>query len=271
MFQLSDGQPKRPPMLSFGDDGPPSVQLTDKYRPRRLADLLGNGFVRKRLEEFTARPHSHAFLFEGPTGIGKTSAALALANELGVHPTAGLWVVKSGDQDVDSMSTLANEFRFAPMSPWRAVIIEEADWMLRAPKVANLWLSILDDLPTRTVFVFTSNFGSKFPERFLDRCEHCPFSADAASLRQEAQLLVNRIWKAETGRTDPPDVASLGVEQEGLISFRRVVRAIEPLIRSNEHARRARAAEPRARVDASKVTMDRTTGRLTIPKRMAVA
>lgn len=276
MFQLSDGQPKRPPMLNFGDPGPAPVQLTDKYRPRKLADLLGNGFVRLRLEEFSAAPHSHAFLFEGPTGIGKTSAALALASELGVHPTAGLWVLKSGDQDVDSMETLANEFRFAPWTQpgetpkWRAIIIEEADWMLRAPKVANLWLSILDELPTRTVFVFTSNFGSKFPERFLDRCERYTFTADATTLTQDAQILIDRIWKAETGRTDAPRLDSLQIVQDGQLSFRRVVRAIEPLIRSHEHTRRLEAARPRARVDASQVRMDRS-GKLTIPKRAAVA
>src|SRR5271163_2737631 len=59
------------------------ASLTDKYRPRALADFIGLEKPRKVLQNFMAKPFPRAaFIFIGPSGCGKTSLALALCEAL---------------------------------------------------------------------------------------------------------------------------------------------------------------------------------------------
>ncbi len=55
------------------------VSLTEKYRPRRIADFAGLENQRRILSRFAANPYPSAWLFLGASGTGKTTLALALA------------------------------------------------------------------------------------------------------------------------------------------------------------------------------------------------
>lgn len=215
-----------------------SSRLIDKYRPQTLSEIVGQGRAVQFFQDFVAAPHSAAFLICGPTGVGKSSLGLALANELGCHPVASVWHLEAGQQTEEDLQPIFDDLRYAPMGGgWRVVIIEEADWMARCPKAAMRWLSILDALPTRTVFVFTTNEPDKFPQRFLDRTERIDFvGTDGTTYLQDAQLLVDRIWTAETGRTDSPRIDKLpGVlDMFGVISYRRTVQALQSIVRATE-------------------------------------
>ena len=56
--------------------------LAEKYRPVRIADFIGLDRPKKVLTAFCKRPTSGAWLFLGPSGVGKSTMALALAAEL---------------------------------------------------------------------------------------------------------------------------------------------------------------------------------------------
>ena len=57
--------------------------LSERYRPHSFADFVGQDKVRKVLTNFVARPtRNAAFLFSGPSGVGKTSAGIALCEAL---------------------------------------------------------------------------------------------------------------------------------------------------------------------------------------------
>lgn len=218
--------------LSLADAPPPPKSLTDRYRPGTLAEMVGQGPTVFRLEAFLEAPYSTAFLFEGPSGVGKTTAALAIAAELGAVEFGGLDTIKSGQQDAEAVEKALDNLRFTPMlgSGWKVVIVDEADYM--SVKASQVWLSALEDLPPRSVIIFTTNRADKFQDRFLDRCERFAFSADAAAHGLDVQALVNDVWAKELGRTDAPDAGSLAgiVDDNGLISYRRVIRALEPWI-----------------------------------------
>lgn len=229
------------PTLRFGPDDVP-MNLVEKYRPRSLSDVLGQGYIVHSLQSFAAAPHPTAFLFSGPTGVGKTSAALALAHDLGVDRFWGLIHVKAGENNADSIEDVLRQLRLAcpAGSGWKLVLVDEADYM--SQKAKNLWLSILEDLPPRSIVVFTTNDASKFEQRFIDRCEHFAFSADGRSLRQDGEHLVRSIWRAEDVPGDAPSLNQLGdaINAQGEISFRRIVRTTEAFIR----ARKAGSHDP---------------------------
>ena len=219
--------------LKLADQPKPAMTLTEKHRPRDLASVVGQGEVTFRMEAFLEAPYSSAWFFDGPTGVGKTTVALAVAAELGAVEFGGLDQIKSGMQDAEAVEKSLNELRYTPMlgSGWKVIIVDEADYM--SHKASQLWLSALEDLPAKSVVIFTTNNPAKFPDRFLDRCERITFASIAEEHKGDAQDLVNRVWMAETGSLHgSPHAQDLKniVDQDGAISYRRVVRALEPLL-----------------------------------------
>jgi hypothetical protein len=208
---------------------PPAPQApTERHRPRELSSIVGQGGAVWRLKEFLECPYSTAFLFEGETGTGKTTAALCLAAELGAVEFGGLDRIKAGMQDAEAVERVLDTLRFTPMlgSGWKVVIVDESDWM--SPKAAQLWLSALEDLPTKSIVVFTTNHPGKFQDRFLDRCERIAFESSAANLRQDAEALIAKVWTGEGRTGEAPRLDQLNGVIDGLgnLSFRRVVQAV---------------------------------------------
>ena|ERR1035437_2729937 len=112
--------------------------LCDKHRPKNLSDLRGHSLIVRQLASFCRKPTSKAFVFSGAAGVGKTSAAYALANELGcnmtVKPlaTGGCWEVASGELTADVVRELfKTSLCYRPFfgSGWKVLICNEADAM----------------------------------------------------------------------------------------------------------------------------------------------
>jgi len=194
--------------------------------------------VVKVLRKFASQPYSTAFVFEGETGTGKTSAALALAAALGCDleqkEFGGVQTIASGEQSADAVREAYQHMHTAPWhgSGWRVVIVNEADRLARAAEV--IWLDVLESLPPKTVIVFTTNEASRLSQRFLDRCTRLPFESDAAKLRASAIQFATAVWKAETGKKPNPtkiqqivDATIINTPQTGgHLSFRRLIQAL---------------------------------------------
>jgi replication-associated recombination protein RarA len=221
--------------------------LTEKYRPRKLADIRGNERVVSALRSFCKNPCSKAFLLSGPAGTGKTSAAFALAGELGCDLTTtprecgGLFEVASGELTADSVREMfRTTLAYRPFygSGWKVLICNEAD--NRSSQAEFVLLDILENLPPQTVVVFTTNEPEKLSPRFRQRCECHAFktpvrqhgeTASAAELA--AQKLIDDVWQSELGHNHSPSLDELdGWRDGGHISFRSVLSALEPMIRA---------------------------------------
>ena len=215
------------PRLALADPPKPPQALTEKYRPRWLSDLYGQGAAVMRLMDYLDAPYPTAFVFCGDTGTGKTSAAVALANELGVNVNWDLHRIKSGELDQDAVNSALKCLRFhGQQGGWKVVICDEADSM--SAKAKQLWLSALEDLPENSIIIFTTNHRAKFERRFLDRCEVIEFTSDASLILQDAQALFNDLWRKEGIAGDPFDVSLAPNFLDGSsVSFRRVIRAVE--------------------------------------------
>ncbi len=211
--------------------------LLEKYRPRSLGELLGQPWASHQLQLFAQQPYSAAFLFEGDTGTGKTSAALLLAEALGVQieqgPFGGLHQIASGEQTGETVRRMMESLRCRPFfgSGWKVLVVNEADAM--TPNAAFVWLDALEDLPPQTVIIFTTNAAGRIPARLRDRCERLAFESSALLLRPYLQELTDRIWRQEGCVGSPPEVESLGVaDDNGNASFRRLIQKLTPYIRA---------------------------------------
>jgi hypothetical protein len=211
--------------------------LLTKYRPRNLGELLGQPWASQQLQLFAANPYPAAFLFEGDTGTGKTSAALLLAGALGVHigegPFGGLHQIASGEQTGETVRRMMESLRCRPFfgSSWKMLVVNEADAM--TPNAAFVWLDALEELPPQTVIIFTTNAAGRIPARLRDRCERLTFESSALLLRPYLQELTDRIWREEGCVGSPPDIETLGLaDDNGNASFRRLVQKLTPYIRA---------------------------------------
>jgi replication-associated recombination protein RarA len=215
--------------------------LAEKYRPRHLADVVGQSEAVAQLQAFAADPYPAAFILAGHTGVGKTSAAWALAADLGCAIDAsppefgGVYSIPSGEQSADALRELWPQLWTHPWSGsgWKLVIVNEVEQLNGT--VEKQWLDRLEELPPSTVIVFTTNSVESLPERFRDRCIGgvIVFTANAEKLDADARALAQRIWTEETGGTIPADVLDKVITratQSGRISFRRVVQNLVPLV-----------------------------------------
>jgi hypothetical protein len=232
--------------------------LSDKYRPVRLANLFGQPHVVRHLQGFAANPYPVAFLFSGETGTGKTSAALALATELGCdldqREFGGVHVIASGEQSAEAVRECFQRMWLqAPCgSGWKVFILNEAERM--HVQAETIWLDRLESIPPKTVIVFTTNHPGKISQRFLDRCVCMHFDSDAGLLQNSVRLLLDRIWRAETGRSPDRTIIDQVITAATVanqLSFRRAVQFLQGHLTGKERPH-GNGRSNRTRVRASR-------------------
>jgi ATPase family associated with various cellular activities (AAA) len=170
------------------------MQLTDKYRPTTIEAFAGVDRPKAILAASAANPYPAAFLLVGPSGIGKTTIGLALAEEI----NAEVQHVPSRRCDLDTVQELVRTCHYVPMlgKDWWLNLVDEADQMSLAAQHA--FLSALDTtaFPPNTVFVFTANHTAKLEDRFLSRCRRIQFTTDG--MLEPVTAFLKKVWKAET-------------------------------------------------------------------------
>lgn len=178
-----------------------NASLLSVYRPRRLADIVGQPHVVSALQSIVANPGSLALIFHGPSGVGKTAAAWCLAEELGCDPEwGGVTEIPSGTQDGRAVQDLLRSLHLRPLggSGWKVAIVNEADRM--SDQAEAIWLDGLERLPSKCLVIFTTNNLRRMSDRFRRRCEVYQFDGSSAGFRKAMESLVKRIWKKETGK-----------------------------------------------------------------------
>src|SRR5271157_940480 len=194
------------PLMFPSQPAPQPVDLTDKYRPRQLADFVGLEKPRKIMAKLAARPYSSSWIFTGASGTGKTTLALALAEAI----PAQVQHIASQECTVSRIESVwANCFYLPePGKRFHVVLVDEADTMSKAAQ--DSLLSKLDGTTPApdTIWIFTCNQTDRFEPRFLSRNRVIEFSS--YGIGKEATALLERIWQAEGPKTvEPPNFARI--------------------------------------------------------------
>jgi DNA polymerase III gamma/tau subunit len=179
--------------------------LSGKYRPQTIADFVGLERPKRVLSAFCKRPTSGAWLFVGPSGVGKSTMALALANEL----QAELHKIPSQKCTASAIEDVVRHCWYAPMTPggFHVVLADEADAMSNAAQLHLLSkLDSVDPAPN-TIWIFTANDTERLERRFLSRCKMLDFSSYGMS--SEITAYLSKVWRAEGGNGNAPDFERL--------------------------------------------------------------
>jgi replication-associated recombination protein RarA len=178
----------------FTASSPPNSILTEKYRPARIAEFIGLDKPRRIAERLAANPPTcGGFLFEGAPGVGKTTLALAIAQEM----PAELHRIPSQSCNVERLRKIVENCHYVPRMGCKRhlVLIDEADEMTLAAQL--FMLSILDSTapPPDTIFILTANDPEKLQGKLLSRTIPVSFSAHGQAPATAA--LLERVWNAE--------------------------------------------------------------------------
>jgi DNA polymerase-3 subunit gamma/tau len=172
------------------------VSLYRTWRPRTFAELVGQDAVVKTLTTALETGRlAHAYLFSGPRGSGKTSAAKILARciECVNGPTATpdntcencvailegtaldvLEIDAASNRGIDEIRALRDAVKFAPSSMRKKVyIIDEAHMLTK--EGANAFLKTLEEPPEWAVFVLATTAPESLPPTILSRCQRYAF------------------------------------------------------------------------------------------------
>ncbi|MBI3038627.1 DNA polymerase III subunit gamma/tau [bacterium] len=180
---------------------PARKNLYRKYRPQSFAELLGQEHIAKTLQMAVAQSKvSHAYLFSGPRGTGKTSAARLLAKILNCRaPRADLGksydacrkcdiclriedqnfmdiieIDAASNNGVDDIREMREKVKFVPIEgKFKIYIIDEVHMLSQA--AFNAFLKTLEEPPPRVVFVLATTDPQKVPSTIVSRCQHFDF------------------------------------------------------------------------------------------------
>jgi DNA polymerase III gamma/tau subunit len=181
--------------------------LAEKYRPRTITEFVGLEKPKRILAKFAAHPYPSAWLFVGPSGVGKTSMAQALCGEI----KGELTHIPSQKCTAQAIEEACCHCHFVPLTGgFHVVLIDEADRMTPAAQLALLSKLDATAFPPNTVFIFTCNSTDGLEPRFLSRCRVIEFSS--YGMAGEIADYLDKVWHMEGGNGNAPDLARLAKE-----------------------------------------------------------
>lgn len=146
---------------------------TETYRPKVLADIVGQDDITSRLKSYVKVKSMPHLLFAGRQGTGKTTAAYALARELYGEYWSGM-ITKLDASDDRGISVVRNEIKTAAsLAPpadigFRIIILDEADGLTRDAQQALR--RTIERYSHITRFVLLCNYVNKIIEPIQSRC-----------------------------------------------------------------------------------------------------
>jgi replication factor C small subunit len=145
----------------------------EKYRPGKLAEVVGQVDVTARLKSYVSSGNMPHLLFAGPPGTGKTTCAIALARELFGDEWRGNFheLNASDERGIDVVRGKIKEFaRTAPMGmkSFKIIFLDEADALTSDAQSALR--RTMEKYSQTCRFILSCNYSSKIIEPIQSRC-----------------------------------------------------------------------------------------------------
>ena len=165
----------------------------EKYRPKTIEECILPEATKKTFQEFLNKGEIPNMLLAGPPGIGKTTVAKALCNELG----ADVYVINGSDEGrfLDTVRNNAKNFAstvsLTSDAKHKVIIIDEAD--NTSNDVQLLLRAFIEEFAGNCRFIFTCNYKNKILEPLHSRCAVIDFSIKGKERQEIAALFFKRL------------------------------------------------------------------------------
>ncbi len=165
----------------------------EKYRPKTIEDCILPENIKKTFRDFLNTGEIPNMLLAGPPGVGKTTVAKALCNELG----ADFYVINGSDEGrfLDTVRNNARNFAstvsLSSEAKHKVIIIDEAD--NTGNDVQLLLRAFIEEFANNCRFIFTCNYKNKILEPLHSRCAVVEFGIKGKEKAQIASQFFKRL------------------------------------------------------------------------------
>lgn len=156
--------------------------LYRKYRSKKLSEIVGQEHITETLGSALKQGRiSHAYLFTGPRGVGKTSIARILAHEINDLPYTNdsphmdiIEIDAASNRRIDEIRDLRERVHVAPTTAkYKVYIIDEVHMLTK--EAFNALLKTLEEPPAHVVFILATTDAHKLPETIVSRTQRYVF------------------------------------------------------------------------------------------------
>jgi replication factor C small subunit len=143
----------------------------EKYRPKDIDGyVFRDGHQRKQVETWIKDQSIPHLLLSGSAGIGKTTLAKILINELGIEEYDVLEINASRTNSVDDVrDKITNFVQMIPFGPFKVVLLDEADYL--SPNAQAALRGVMEEYHATSRFILTCNYPNRIIPALHSRCQ----------------------------------------------------------------------------------------------------
>ncbi len=203
--------------------------LYRKYRPDDWKDVIGQDHIVSVLENsIKLNKISHAYLFSGSRGTGKTSIARIFANALGISSNDIYEIDAASNRGIDDIREIRDGVNVLPLeSSHKVYIIDEVHMLTK--EAFNAILKTLEEPPAHAIFILATTETEKIPETVVSRCQVFSFRKPN---REVLKTLIVKIAKKEGYSLENGVADLIAILGDG--SFRDTLGILQKVFSTNE-------------------------------------
>ena len=143
----------------------------EKYRPKKVEDyVFRDASQKKQVESWIKEGSIPHLLLSGAAGIGKTTLARVLCNELGIEDFDVLEINASRDNNVETVrDKIINFVQMIPFGPFKVVLLDEADYL--TPNAQAILRGVMETYSNHSRFILTCNYPNRIIPALHSRCQ----------------------------------------------------------------------------------------------------
>jgi replication factor C small subunit len=165
----------------------------EKYRPKTIDGyVFRDDAQRKQIQAWIKDKSIPHLLFSGNAGIGKTTLAKILFNELNVNPLDILEINASRERGIDEVKRRITSFvQMIPFGDFKIVLLDEADYL--TPDAQAALRGVMEEYHTTSRFILTCNYPNRIIPAIHSRCQgfHIAKVDQTEFTARVAQILLN--------------------------------------------------------------------------------
>jgi DNA polymerase III delta prime subunit len=200
--------------------------FTEKYRPQTIEDCILPTRLKKPFQEYVNQKNIPNLLLSGGPGIGKTTVAKAMCNEIGCD----FLVINGSDESgIDTFRVKIKNYAssMSLAGGRKVIIIDEADY-LNPNSTQPALRNAIEEFSTNCSFIFTCNYKSRIIEPLHSRCAVIDFNLKASEKASVAKDFYKRLLSIlQSEKIDYDDRVIAELVKKYFPDFRRVLNELQ--------------------------------------------